>query len=132
MDRVPLLLLTAALALPVGCSRNDENASLAPVAAPESVRAESWREDQLLTGKETYEAACASCHNPGESDAPSIGDQTEWSGRSDLWTAVLAEHASAGYLKMPEKGGHSELSEEQVSAALEYMLWKTFPELPRD
>jgi len=134
MDRVSLLLLAAALALSSGCSRNEEGASPAstPVAAPESVRAESWREDQLLTGKETYEAACASCHDQGEGDAPSTGDRSEWSERSDLWTAVLAEHASAGYLRMPEKGGHSELSEEQVSAALEYMLSETFPELPRD
>ena len=33
---------------------------------------------------------------------------------------------------MPGKGGRADLSKESVDAALEYMLQKTFPELPRD
>jgi cytochrome c5 len=33
---------------------------------------------------------------------------------------------------MPEKGGHTELTDEDVSAAVEYMLLKTYPEMPRD
>lgn len=132
MKCAQLLFITAALSLLVACSRGDEDVSSPAVAAPESVHAESWREDQLVTGQETFEAACASCHAQGEGEAPAIGDQAAWSGRSDLWTAVLSDHANAGYLDMPEKGGHSELTEEKVSAAVEYMLWKTYPELPRD
>ncbi|MBT8048402.1 MAG: hypothetical protein HKN57_09885 [Xanthomonadales bacterium] len=132
MNRAQLLFIPAALGLLFACSRSGEDVLQPPAAAPESVRAESWREDQLVTGRETFEAACASCHVRGEGDAPVIGDQSAWSGRSDLWTAVLSDHANAGYLEMPEKGGHSELTEEKVSAAVEYMLWKTYPELPRD
>ena len=118
------------LAFLAACSQSGEDS--APAAATESVHAESWRESRMLAGKETYEAACASCHDQGEGDAPTIGDRDAWSERSDLWTAVLASHASSGYFEMPGKGGHGELSDDEVSAAVEYMLQKTFPEMPRD
>jgi cytochrome c5 len=49
-----------------------------------------------------------------------------------MWQAVLFNHAKAGYLDMPEKGGAAELSDEAVEAAAEYMLSLTFPELPTD
>lgn len=108
----------------------------APVATAESVQktahAEAWREDQLVEGRKTYEAACASCHDSGEGGAPVTGEAADWSKRSDLWVAVLSDHAAKGYLDMPGKGGRADLSKESVDAALEYMLQKTFPELPRD
>lgn len=132
MNRTILFLMLSSLAFLLGCSRSGEDSSSPMAAGPESVRAESWREDQLLTGKEVYEAACASCHEKGEGNAPATGDRDAWSGRSDLWDAVLTAHAKAGYFDMPEKGGHSELSDSDVSAAVEYMLLNTFPERPRD
>ena len=49
-----------------------------------------------------------------------------------MWQAVLFEHARAGYFDMPGKGGRRDLSDEAVEAATEYMLEKTFPELPKD
>ena len=61
-----------------------------------------------------------------------IGNPKDWSGRSELWGAVLVEHAKTGYLEMPGKGGHEDLSEDAVEAAAEYLLNVTFPEKPRD
>jgi len=49
-----------------------------------------------------------------------------------MWQAVLFNHAKAGYLDMPGKGGQPELTDESVEAATEYMLGLTFPELPKD
>jgi cytochrome c5 len=60
------------------------------------------------------------------------GNRDDWSGRSDMWQAVLFNHAKSGYLDMPGKGGQADLSDEAVEAATEYMLDQTFPELPRD
>jgi cytochrome c5 len=132
MNRANLTILFSCLLILFSCSGGNDD-SVAPVATtPENARAESWRESQLVAGQEVYEAACASCHDNGEGNAPAIGDQSAWSGRSDLWTAVLSEHARAGYFNMPEKGGHSELADEDISAAVEYMLLKTFPGKPRD
>lgn len=130
MFRAHYLYLMLGLALAAGCTSEDE--SPAPSASSGNVQAESWRESHMLTGKKVYQEACASCHDEGEGDAPAVGDPDAWSDRSGLWVAVLAEHATAGYLDMPEKGGHGELSDEDVTAAAEYMLMKTFPELPPD
>jgi len=132
MIRVHRFFMLSTLVLLVGCSRGAEDSSPVAETVPDSVRSESWRESRMLVGQETYEAACASCHDEGEGNAPVIGNKEEWSGRSDLWIAVLSEHANEGYLEMPEKGGHSQLSEDNVAAAAEYMLLKTFPEMPRD
>jgi cytochrome c5 len=92
---------------------------------------ESWREGRLVVGRDTYNLACASCHDTGKMDAPLIGNPKDWSGRSDLWDAVLAEHAKSGYLEMPEKGGHPELTDEQIESATEFMLHVTFPDKPQ-
>ncbi len=132
MSRIILFLVLSSLVFSIGCSRGNEDSAPPVAKATEDVRAGSWREDQLLTGQEVYEASCASCHDQGEGDAPTIGNRAAWSGRSDLWTAVLSAHANAGYLQMPEKGGHGELADDDVSAAVEYMLLKTYPEMPRD
>ncbi len=126
---VPMLVSTMFL---FACSGESEAPAVTAESPKKTAHAEAWREDQLVEGKETYEAACASCHDTGEGDAPVTGEAADWSKRSDLWVAVLSDHASKGYLDMPGKGGRADLSEESVDAALEYMLQKTFPELPRD
>lgn len=92
----------------------------------------SWRDRYLEIGRETYNWACAACHDEGKDNAPRIGDRETWSKRSQLWTAVLLEHAKQGYLDMPAKGGHPYLSDRAVEAAGEYMLSRTFPEKPVD
>ena len=92
----------------------------------------SWRERYLMLGRDTYNEVCASCHEEGKDGAPAIGVRESWSDRSPLWTAVLFEHAKSGYLGMPAKGGHPELSDRAVESAGEYMLSVTFPELPKD
>ena len=92
----------------------------------------SWRARYLALGRETYEGVCASCHDEGRDGAPTKGDQASWANRSPLWSAVLIEHAKSGYLGMPAKGGHEELTDRAVEAAGEYMLSETFPQMPRD
>ena len=130
MFRTHWFYLLVGLAFVISCSPGGEDST--PSATAEDVHAESWRESRMLSGQEIYQDVCASCHDQGEGDAPALGDRDAWSARSDLWTAVLAGHATAGYLEMPEKGGHGELTDDEVTAATEYILMKTFPEKPRD
>jgi cytochrome c5 len=124
-----LVLVGVAACSPPG----DETTAAAPAADPvQRDVQDTWREDRLALGKETYEVACAACHDTGDQGAPITGNREQWKDRSDMWQAVLFEHAKAGYLDMPGKGGQSELTDGAVEAAVEYMLGATFPELPRD
>ncbi len=128
-DRNVWVLALLALA---ACSPQGDEPPAAPPAQTERDVMPSWREDYLALGKETYERACASCHDSGEQGAPVTGQRDQWEGRSDLWQAVLFEHAKSGYLDMPGKGGQPDLTDEAVEAAAEYMLGLTYPELPKD
>ena len=88
--------------------------------------------DRLEDGRVAYEATCARCHDTGVENAPKTGDSKDWAGRSNLWDAVLSEHAQKGYLRMPAKGGDKGASAYDVNAAAEYMLTITHPDMPRD
>jgi cytochrome c5 len=92
----------------------------------------SAQSERLEDGHKAYTAHCSSCHEKGENGAPSIQNKEDWAGRSNLWDAVLFEHANSGYLNMPAKGSNEQMSEYSVDAAAEYMLYRVYPELPRD
>lgn len=134
--RYRILLAAVLLAALAACSPEAENQVAEEQVAEDQVAGrevkQDWRADRQALGEATYARACASCHEAGEGNAPRTGVREDWAERSDLWQAVLFNHAKAGYLEMPGKGGQPELSDEAVEAAAEYMLGLTFPELPRD
>lgn len=92
----------------------------------------TFASERLEDGKRAYEKACAGCHATGVEGAPIVGEADDWDQRSNLWEAVLIEHAEQGYLKMPAQGGADYATDYDVSAAAEYMLTLTHPELPVD
>lgn len=83
-------------------------------------------------GEASYNEYCAGCHETGMLGAPVTGDDEDWGTRSQLWDAVLLDHAITGYLEMPAKGGRSDLPEDVVKAAAEYMLEITYPDRLQD
>lgn len=85
-----------------------------------------------MSGQEAYEQQCAGCHETGMHGAPVVGDRAYWENRSRLWQAVIMDHAKTGYLDMPARGGRSDLSDETIELAVEYMLELTFADLPAD
>ena len=88
--------------------------------------------DAAINGEAAYLENCAGCHETGMLGAPREGEPQDWRGRSALWQAVLMEHAKTGYFDMPARGGNSELPDEVVNAAAEYMLEMTFESRPED
>ena len=131
MVRVHHWILIAAIAGLIGCSSDsDEPAPTQAQQAGHDYPENNWRIRYLELGRETYVKACASCHEANDTGAPVTGDSESWAGRSPFWSAVLLEHAKSGYLGMPGKGGQAGLSDRAVEAAGEYMLHKTFPDLP--
>lgn len=77
-------------------------------------------------GQSVFQTACAACHGTGIAGAPRIGDQAAWSARIAKGEATLVEHAIEGFQGdqgfMPPKGGRTDLPDEAVRAAVEYML----------
>ncbi|MDH3615992.1 MAG: c-type cytochrome [Gammaproteobacteria bacterium] len=85
-----------------------------------------------INGEAAYNENCAGCHETGMLGAPIAGDAADWGGRSQLWDAVLLDHAITGYFEMPAKGGRADLPDDVVRAAAEYMLRMSFPDMQHD
>jgi cytochrome c5 len=77
-------------------------------------------------GQGVYMNFCAACHDSGIAGAPKVGDAADWQKRAEKGTQALIDNAIKGYQGstgyMPAKGGHSALSDEEVTAAVKYML----------
>ena len=79
-----------------------------------------------LTGPQVYNSACIACHGAGVAGAPILGDAAAWTARIDQGIEVLTRHAVEGYSGavgyMPAKGGRTDLSDEEVAGAVDYMV----------
>lgn len=123
--------LTCSLFLAACGTEHDHDAPLEN-AASEQQASQPAAAGPEISGLDAYNKVCARCHEMGVDGAPVTGNPADWEGRSDLWQAVLMEHANAGYLEMPAKGGDEELSDRTINVATQYMLEITFPDRPRD
>lgn len=95
-------------------------ARAAPAATPERVAT-------VLTGPQVFNEACFACHAaPGVGGAPVVGDAAAWSDRVAQGMDTLTQHALQGYQGnsgfMPAKGGRGDLSDEEIIAAIQYMV----------
>jgi len=104
----PALLATTAWILPVV----GEAAAAAPPTAPVGSR----------SGEQLVQYQCVLCHGPGLSGAPKIGDGTAWSRRADAGLDNLVRSAARGRGAMPPSGGLADLTENELRAAIAYML----------
>ena len=107
-------------------------ATIAVVVLQVAISSNCLASERMDDGLRVYQAACASCHDTGVEGAPVTDRPADWQNRSNLWEAVLLEHANKGYMDMPAKGGGADLSEYDVDVAAEYMLNIAHPDLPRD
>jgi cytochrome c5 len=73
-------------------------------------------------GKEIYQRTCSACHDTGVAGAPKTGDTEAWSSRIAKGEDLLVQNAVNGIGAMPPKGGDPSLSEEEVRAAVNYMI----------
>lgn len=76
-------------------------------------------------GKEVYDKTCAACHEEGIQGAPKTGDKEVWSSRLAKGADTLVQSTINGIGTMPPKGGNPALSEQEVRAAVNYMIEKS-------
>ena len=73
-------------------------------------------------GQAVYNKSCANCHASGVLDAPKLGDKDAWSGLIAKGAETLTNNAVNGIGKMPPKGGNMKLTDDEVGAAVAYMI----------
>jgi len=77
-------------------------------------------------GASVYKTVCQVCHGTGVMGAPKHGDKAGWKGRISKGMATLEKNAIEGFKGkkgiMPAKGGKSSLSDDEVKAAVAYMV----------
>lgn len=80
----------------------------------------------LADGREVYMAECSMCHNEGEEGAPALTRADEWKLRIEKGIPMLIDNAINGSSgddgEMPARGGTPSLSDEEVSAAVHFMI----------
>jgi len=123
-------LLAALLILPA-CKQKEE-APVAPQqqAQPASQAAAPGQEmpdsGSMAMGERVYDESCKSCHDAGIAGAPKVGDQAAWSERIAQGMDTLNQNSINGFTgktgTMPAKGGNAALSDDEVKAAVAFMV----------
>ena len=120
------LAVSALLALLSGCgSREGE------IAAPSIVPTAAELPKKISAGEKVYRNTCSICHRLGLKGAPRLGDREDWTLRLAQGNEILYVHAVKGYRgskgSMPSRGSNAKLSEDEVKAAVDYMVWYSMP-----
>lgn len=94
-------------------------APAAPAPAPAAPAAQAVA---AVDGEAVYKEACAVCHVAGVANAPKLDDKAAWSARAEAGFDMLVKSALNGKGGMPPKGGRMDLADDNIKAAVQYML----------
>lgn len=75
-----------------------------------------------MPGRPIWEQNCKVCHGTGLAGAPVIGHTTSWQKRLQRGKEDLYQHALNGWGDMPARGGNPNLTDEQVTQAVDFMI----------
>jgi cytochrome c5 len=128
-----ICITAAAIISPDHEAGKDEAAAVAERTAPVGkvvtdpdalVAATETAERAPYTGEEIVTKVCGACHGAGVLGAPRIGDQAAWATRLQEAGGVdgVVKIAITGKGAMPPRGGDAGLSDDELRAAVEYML----------
>lgn len=73
-------------------------------------------------GQQIFTAVCATCHASGIMQSPKLGSKDDWAPRIEKGMDTLYDHAINGFKNMPARGGKKDLSDDEVKAAVDYMV----------
>jgi len=85
-------------------------------------------DEVLQYGREMWLENCEGCHGYGIADAPIPMRPDDWKHRVIKNRALLYKHAIEGFIgedysMMPARGGNEKMNDQQVKAAVDYMLF---------
>lgn len=123
---LPLLLV----ALLAACGKSEAPKSEAPKAEAPAAAPAPVADAAADGGKglDVFKKTCVMCHQTGVAGAPKLGDKADWGPRIAQGKDVLYKHAIEGFNgskgAMPAKGGNPSLSDEEMKAAVDYIVSK--------
>jgi cytochrome c5 len=96
-----------------------------PVAAQPAYA--EFPDPRLKAGREIWMETCRPCHTADFAGAPKVTDAAAWEPRLRKSRETLYEHALKGFhgpmgTEMPPRGGNAKLTDDQVRAAVDYMV----------
>lgn len=74
------------------------------------------------SGDQVYGKTCVACHAAGVLGAPKLHDAADWGPRVEKGIDVLLKHALEGFNAMPPRGTCGNCSDDEIKAAIEYMI----------
>ena len=78
-----------------------------------------------VDGGQIYNQYCAVCHKSGLNAAPKIGNKALWIKRVQQGRETVYSNAINGLRGMPPRGGYSQLTDEEIKAATDYMVGRS-------
>lgn len=73
-------------------------------------------------GEKLYKTTCFACHGTGVANAPKVGDKAAWAPYIATGMDTMLKVAIQGKGAMPPKGGAMSASDDDIRAAIEYMV----------
>jgi cytochrome c5 len=107
---------------PIGAVRSGEAGAEALAAAQAAAAAAPAAEDVVVDGPAVYNSLCNACHEAGVSGAPIRGSDLMAARLAEKGLEMLVQNAINGINVMPARGGNPSLTDEQIQAAVEYMV----------
>ncbi|WP_116792594.1 c-type cytochrome [Achromobacter dolens] len=107
-----------AAAAPAAAAR----AAAAPAPAPAAAPAPQQAAAVNPAGEKLYKSVCFACHATGVANAPKFGDKAAWEPYIKTGMDAMVKVAMQGKPPMPPKGGAANASEDDIRAAVQYMV----------
>jgi cytochrome c5 len=97
-------------------------AAAAPAPAPAAQAAAPQAAAVNPAGEKLYKSVCFACHATGVANAPKFGDKAAWDPYIKTGMDAMVKVAMQGKPPMPPKGGAADASEDDIRAAVQYMV----------
>lgn len=115
-------ILAAQRVAPVGAVRAGEEGSAELAEAQAATVASAPAVAEVVDGAAVYDGLCKTCHEAGVAGAPLTKSDQMAARLDEKGLSNLVSNAINGLNAMPPRGGNPTLTDEQIQAAVEFML----------